>query len=73
MRDYSSTEAWVAGAPADQAVSIVMMTSHFFGPYAGTTPCRAIRGATPGTPGAWNLTCVFSEDKAGAEAANALW
>lgn len=73
LRDYSSTAPWAAAAAPAQSVSIVLMTSHFFGAYAATVPCKPVRGATPGTPGAWNLTCVYSEDRGAAEAADALW
>jgi len=73
MRDYGSAAAWATAAPPAQDVSVVLMTSHFFGAYAQVAQCPPVRGAAPGTPGAWNLTCDYSEDRARAGAADALW
>ena len=77
MRDYGSTEPWAVSARREQTVSIVLMTSHFFGEWpkdgAETAQCGPVRGATAGTPGAWNLTCVYAKDTSAADAADALW
>ncbi len=73
MRDYASTAAWATSAPPKQDVSVVLMTSHFFGAYAQVSTCGPVKGAQPGSPGSWNLTCDFSEDRARAEGADALW
>ena len=73
MWDYASTAAWATSAPQNQDVSVVLMTSHFFGAYAQVSTCGPVKGAKPGSPGSWNLTCDFNEDRGRAEAADALW